>query len=156
MNIRIATTDAEIAACYPVIRVLRPHLAEDSFLSRIRRQENAGYRLAFVLEPDGVVAIAGFRVGENLAWGRFLYLDDLATRPSHRSKGHGAKLLSWHKEYAIKEGCLPLHLDSGMQRKAAHRFYEREGMAMAGFHFVEKRTLDKTRQPTPPPIRRRD
>lgn len=137
MNIRIATTDTEIAACYPVMRELRPHIAENQFLSRIRSQENAGYRLAFVREPDGVAAVAGFRVGENLAWGRFLYVDDLVTLPAHRSKGYGARLLSWLKECAAREGCLQMHLDSGIQRKDAHRFYEREGMTMASLHFVE-------------------
>jgi hypothetical protein len=29
------------------------------------------------------------------------------------------------------------HLDSGMQRQDAHRFYEREGLSKAGFHFAE-------------------
>jgi GNAT superfamily N-acetyltransferase len=86
---------------------------------------------------DRVVAVAGFRIGENLAWGRFLYVDDLATLPAHRSKGYGAKLLSWLMELAAKEGCQQMHLDSGIQRKDAHRFYEREGMTMASFHFVE-------------------
>lgn len=137
MNIRIAITDAEIAACHPVMRELRPHIAKDQFLSQVRSQENAGYRLVFVQEPDGVVAVAGFRVGENLAWGRFLYVDDLVTLSAHRSKGHGARLLAWLKEYAAKESCLQLHLDSGIQRNDAHRFYEREGMTMTGFHFVE-------------------
>jgi GNAT superfamily N-acetyltransferase len=136
MNIRIATTDAEIAACFPVMRALRPHIAEDQFISRVRSQENTGYRLAFFQRPEEVVAVAGFRVGENLAWGRFLYVDDLVTLPPQRSQGHGAALLSWLKDYAAKEGCLQLHLDSGIQRVDAHRFYEREGMTMASFHFV--------------------
>lgn len=135
MSIRIAITDTEIAACYPVMRELRPHIAEDQFLSQVRNQESAGYRLAFVQEPEGLVAVAGFRVGVNLAWGRFLYVDDLVTLPAHRSKGYGAKLLAWLKEYAAKEGCLQMHLDSGIQRKEAHRFYEREGMTMTSLHF---------------------
>ena len=84
MNIRIAITDTEITACYPVMRELRSHIAEDQFLSRVRRQEITGYRLAFVQALEGVVAVAGFRVGENLAWGRFLYVDDLVTRPTLR------------------------------------------------------------------------
>ncbi|WP_363928505.1 hypothetical protein [Thiobacillus sp. 0-1251] len=46
--------------------------------------------MAFVQETDGVVAVAGFRVGDNFAWGRFLYVDDLVTHPAHRSKGYGA------------------------------------------------------------------
>lgn len=137
MNICLATTDSEIAACYPVMRELRPHLAEDQFLSRVRNQETTGYRLAYVQHPDGVVAVAGFRISENLAWGRFLYVDDLVTLTTHRSKGFGASLLSWLRELASNEGCMQLHLDSGAQRKEAHRFYEREGMLVAGFHFVE-------------------
>ena len=155
MSIHIATTDAEIAACYFVMRELRPHVTEDEFLSRIRRQENAGYRLAFVKQPEGFVAVAGFRVGENLAWGRFLYVDDLVTLPAHCSKGYGAKLLSWLKELAAKEGCQQMHLDSGIQRKEAHRFYEREGMTMASFHFVENVAPNKALQPTSPLTRRR-
>ena len=83
MSIRVATTEAEIAACYPVIRELRPHIEEEQFLSRIRSQESAGYQLAYVQEANGVVAVAGFRVGENLAWGLFLYVDDLVTLPAH-------------------------------------------------------------------------
>lgn len=135
MHIHIATTDTEIAACYPVMRELRPHIAEAEFLSRVRGQENMGYRLAYVQEPNGVVAVAGFRFGENLAWGRFLYVDDLATLAGHRSNGYGGQLLSWLKKLAAKEGCLQLHLDSGIQRKEAHRFYEREGMTLASYHF---------------------
>src|SRR3990172_5949182 len=137
MNIRIAITDAEIAACYPVMRELRPHIAEDQFLSRVRGQEGDGYRLVFVREPDALVAVAGIRIGENLPWGRFLYVDDLVSLPAHRSKGYGARLLSWLMELAAKEDCQQIHLDSGIQRKEAHRFYEREGMTMASFHFVE-------------------
>jgi GNAT superfamily N-acetyltransferase len=137
MNIRIATTDSEIALCYYVMRELRPHIAEDQFLSRVRSQEKTGYQLALLEQSNSVVAVAGFRVGENLAWGRFLYVDDLITLPAHRSKGFGACLLSWLREFAEKEGCVQMHLDSGIQRKDAHRFYEREGMSMTSLHFVE-------------------
>lgn len=138
MNIHIATTDAEIAACYPVMRELRPHLVEDEFIFRVRSQEKTGYRLAYVKQAESLVAVAGFRIGDSLSWGHFLYVDDLITLPAHRSKGYGAKFLAWLEEYAAKEGCQQIHLDSGMQRKQAHRFYEREGMAMVALHFVKK------------------
>jgi len=143
MSIHIATTDAEIEACFPVMRELRPHIAEGQFLSRVRSQERAGYRLAYIRRASQVVAVAGFRVGENLAWGRFLYVDDLITASGQRSMGLGARLLSWLKEQAAKEGCSHLHLDSGIQRKDAHRFYAREGMTMASLHFVENTAPDR-------------
>jgi len=138
MNIQIANTDAEISACYPVMRELRPHLEQAEFLVRVRNLQHAGYRLAFMQQPEGVVAVAGFWIRENLAWGRFMYVDDLVTLASHRSQGIGSRILAWLREYAIQEGCQQLHLDSGGQRKEAHRFYEREGVAVFGYHFAEK------------------
>jgi GNAT superfamily N-acetyltransferase len=138
MSIHLATTDAEITACAPVMAELRPHVGREQFLSRVRSQEREGYRLACVRAQQGVVAVAGYRIGQNLAWGRFLYVDDLVTLAEHRSKGHGAALLSWLREEAAREGCDELHLDSGIQREAAHSFYQREGLAMTSLHFVER------------------
>lgn len=136
MDIRIANTDHDIAACYPVMRALRPHINEAEFMARVRNQQSTGYRLAFVHTPQAVVSVAGFRISENLAWGKFLYVDDLVTHPDFRSQTHGATLLRWLKEEAAQHGCAQLHLDSGIQRKDAHRFYEREGMTLIGFHFA--------------------
>jgi len=143
MNIHIATTDKDIVACYPVMRELRPHLTQDRFLAQVRRQQSVGYRLAMVQKGDVVVAVAGFRVSENLAWGRFLYVDDLVTMLAQRSQGYGATLLSWLREYAAAEGCEQLHLDSGTQRHDAHRFYEREGLMKTGFHFAVRNGSDE-------------
>ncbi len=137
MNIAIAESDEGIVACYPVMHELRPHIGADDFLAQVRRQQAAGYRLACVEAQGEVVAVAGFRLGENLAWGRFLYVDDLVTLASRRSEGHGARLLDWLRDYGRREGCAQLHLDSGLQRTDAHRFYLREGMTKASYHFAE-------------------
>lgn len=136
MDIQIARTDAEITACYPVMRELRPHLDEEGFLTRIREQETTGYQLAFIAQQDGIVAVAGFRICTNLAWGRFLYVDDLVTLAAARSRGHGSRLLSWLHGYANARHCSQLHLDTGIQRIDAQRFYEREGMTKTGFHYA--------------------
>ena len=144
MTVRIAVADKEIAACYPVMRELRPHITEADFVSRVRRQEKAGYRLAYLEQPEGVVAVAGFRLGDSLAWGRFLYVDDLVTSAVHRSKGFGSALLAWLRRFGIDAGCQQLHLDSGIQRKGAHRFYEREGMTLASYHFAENLAPEST------------
>ncbi len=143
MIIQLAKSDAEIIDSYPVMRELRPHILENEFLRRIRSQETVGYQLTFIREAKGVVAVAGFRTGDNLAWGHFLYVDDLVTLPECRSMGYGKALLDWLQEYAKQEGCQQLHLDSGFQRKEAHRFYEREGLKSEGFHFAEIIDLNK-------------
>jgi GNAT superfamily N-acetyltransferase len=135
MGIHLASADQEIAACFPVMHQLRPHLTPDAFLARVRSQQRAGYRLAY-LEVDGrPVAVAGFRVSECLSSGRFLYVDDLVTLEAERSRGHGARLLEWLLDQARTEGCEELELDSGIQRKDAHRFYQREGLTIRSYHF---------------------
>ncbi len=134
----VATTEAQIAACWEVLHALRPDVSQSEFVDRVRAQQDDGYQLVYIADGQGPVAAAGFRIGRNLAWGRFLYVDDLVTRPSARSQGHGATLLRWLHDLARAEGCAQLHLDSGAQRLDAHRFYEREGMQNTGSHFVSR------------------
>lgn len=138
MKIRFACTDEEIRACFSVMKTLRRHLEESTFLERIRRQEESGYRLVMLLGDAAPVAVAGFRILENLAWGRFLYVDDLVTLPAERSRGHGAALLHWLQDHARENGCAQFHLDSGTEKTGAHRFYTREGMSLGSYHFLRK------------------
>ena len=137
MQVKIAKSESEVASCYAVMRELRPNIDQVSFPDHIRRQEEEeeGYQLAYVEDVRGAVAVAGFRISENLAWGRFLYVDDLVTLAEHRSKGYGAHLLGWMHDFARSQGCRELHLDSGTQRTEAHRFYKQQGMQLSSYHF---------------------
>ncbi len=136
MDIKLAESDREIDACFAVMKELRPHLQGDDFCRRVRAQQADGYKLAYIAGTGGVVAVAGFRSGANLAWGNYIYIDDLVTAASTRSKGYGKALLEYIKSYGAERGCEQLHLDSGVQRHAAHRFYEREGLLAASLHFA--------------------
>lgn len=136
-SIALAEQPQQIARCFEVMRALRPHLATaDEFLRRVQQQQRAGYRLAYLQVAGEVGAVAGFRFMENLAWGRFLYVDDLVTRESHRSRGFGGRMLAWLTHHAEAEGCGQLHLDSGVQRFATHRFYFGQGMVITSHHFA--------------------
>lgn len=135
MQIETPETDAEIAACFPVMAQLRPHLEKRSFVARVRAQMAGGYLLAALVDGHHVRAVAGYRLGENLAWGRFLYVDDLVTDAAWRGKGCGGRLLAWLIERAREAGCDEVHLDSGLERPASHRFYEGHGLEQASLHF---------------------
>lgn len=137
-TIQIAETPTEISTCYTVMAQLRPQYTQNEFLTQVQRQMKHSYRLVSFSAAGEVQAVAGFRLLENLAWGRFLYVDDLVTHQDARSQGHGKSLLTWLTDYARRQGCAQLHLDSGAQRKDAHRFYLREGMENSGFHFMTK------------------
>lgn len=57
MNIHVADSDEEIAACFPVMCELRVHLTEESFISQICSQELSGYRLAYLMADRQVVSV---------------------------------------------------------------------------------------------------
>ena len=134
-NIILATSDDEINACYPVMAELRPHITQEEFLDRVHRQTAlAGYRLSCAID-DEVKAVAGFRISQCLAWGKFLYVDDLVSKSDERSKGYGGALFDWLVEHARENDCDQFHLDSGVQRFGAHRFYLQKRMAIEAHHF---------------------
>ncbi|MDH5600673.1 MAG: GNAT family N-acetyltransferase [Gammaproteobacteria bacterium] len=135
--IKIKTED-EIHACFNVLAQLRPHIKAEEFVERVLAQYPRGYQLAVVLDDNNVMAVAGYHISQNLAWGKFLYVEDLVTDQKNRSLGHGKQLLDWLHQEAREQGCDQLHLDSGVQRKDAHRFYQREGMRFASQHYVSQ------------------
>jgi GNAT superfamily N-acetyltransferase len=135
-EIALAETDDAIDRCFPVMRQLRPELEPAAFVARVRELQGTGYYLA-ALRDDGVVrAVAGYRFLDMLWSGRVLYVDDLVTDEGARSAGHGGRLFDWLVERAREAECAALHLDSGVQRARAHRFYFIRRMSIVGYHFV--------------------
>lgn len=136
MNVRLLGKDEDLLPLCEVLLELRPQYQLSTLEAQIRKQQAAGYQLAFVERDGQVLAVAGFVVAEKLAWQKHLYVDDLVTRSSDRSSGAGHALLTWLKNHARQQDCQQLHLDSGVQRFAAHRFYLREGLIINSHHFA--------------------
>ncbi len=115
---------------------LRSSYDEPQFLETVQRLSHTqGYVLVALQDEGAVHAALGLRCGESLAWGRYVYVDDLVTTTESRSRGYGKLLLDWAAEYGKRNGCTELHLDSGVQRFSAHRFYLRERMDIVFHHF---------------------
>ncbi len=78
VEFRHAETAADIAACFPAMRQLRPHLTDaEAFSARVGRQAASGYRILAAWRDGEVVGLAGYRPQENLIRGPFCYVDDL-------------------------------------------------------------------------------
>ncbi len=139
ITVKEAASDSDIARIHPVMRELRPHIANaDDFVARVRRQrENHGYRLIYTEDAGAPVAASGFRLTEYLFAGKILYVDDLICLESHRGKGFAGALMRWMETLAKEEGCDQFHLDSGTHRLRAHRFYHRLGLSITSFHFAK-------------------
>ena len=135
MLVNLAESDEQIIECFSTISQLRPHLTKENFVEQVRRQEKDNYQLAFIKVENQVVAVAGFFISESLRYGKFLYVYDLVVDENVRSKGYGNHIFEWLVDYGKSKDCNVLRLDSGVQRFDAHRFYFKQKMKIASYHF---------------------
>ena len=134
-RITVAQGEQEILDCYSVMAELRPHIRSDEFLSLVKRLSAiAGFQLACLTDSE-IKAVAGFRISEWLAGGKYLEIEDLVVKSGERSKGYGGELFDWLVEYAKENNCLQVRLVSRVSRTGAHRFYLRKGMNLEAHYF---------------------
>ncbi|MGK9237012.1 GNAT family N-acetyltransferase [Inquilinus limosus] len=135
-DLRPVEDETAVAACWPLMRQLRPHLESAAELTaRWRVQAASGYRLVALWRGASPVALAGFRVQENLVYGPHLYVDDLVTDEAERSFGHGARLMDWLAGEGRALGCARLVLDTPLTNVLGHRFYYRYGLLATALRF---------------------
>jgi GNAT superfamily N-acetyltransferase len=100
----------------------------------IHQMEN-GFQVVFIGDETHAFAVGGFRTMDVLFSGKTLYVDDLVTHSMHRKKGYAGRLLKWMIQYAKENGYDHFSLDSGHQRKDAHRLYLNHGLDITAHHF---------------------
>ena len=141
MKIKELTTEKEWRSAYEVMRQLRPHLDEASYLDLVKEAvEIDRYHLAALYEGLKIVAVIGFKAMTTLYYGRFVWVCDLVTAEQSRSKGYGEQLLTFVHQWAEEHHFATVALSSGLQRQDAHRFYE-EKMAYSKVSYVFKKEL---------------
>lgn len=129
----------DLRSAFPIMQQLRPHLtSEADFLSRIESMTLNGYRLIGAYDSGVLVALAGYRLQENLVYGTFLYVDDLVTAAAQRGGQWGSRLLQALERLARASGCARLVLDTGLANARAQRFYFREGLLTGALRFQKQ------------------
>lgn len=121
-------TPEQLQEVYPLVHQLRPHLTAAEFAKTATEMMAHGYRAVCLYDGESVgekiLAYAGFAEMLNLYWGRHIWVYELITDENFRGRGYGEILLS-HIEAVARENNLKcVALCSGMEREAAHRFYE--------------------------------
>lgn len=153
MKIVELTTETEWREAFPVMRELRTHLDEEIFLDLLRAMRPSGYRLFAARDEAGVIrALAGIGEHTNLYYGHHIWVYELVTTASERSRGFGKALMDHVEMLARDLGCDTVALASGLQRADAHRFYEQKvGMMRSAYTFQKSvRPSIFTWPPAPP------
>ena len=138
IEIKNALDEETILSCFTLVKELRPHLSQKSFIEQIERQRQDGYQILFIEEHTQIVSFMGYRIQEYLAWGKILYIDDLVTKSNYQKQGYGSKLIDYAVEIAKSNNCSQVHLDSGYNRNSAHSLYLSKGFILSSHHFSMK------------------
>ncbi|WP_409250984.1 GNAT family N-acetyltransferase [Bacillus sp. SCS-153A] len=124
MEIREAVTEQEWEQAYQLLFELRTDLSREEFNLLLKDMRTEGYKVFCLYDSGRIVSLAGVIIRTNFYAKRHLFVYDLVTTSSGRSKGYGKKLLRYVEEWGKEQECETIGLDSGLQRKEAHRFYE--------------------------------
>lgn len=145
VEIKHIESDVDLEASFPVMQELRPHLSDRAnYAARVAQQRTQGYRLLAAWRDGAIAGLAGYRLQDNLLYGRFVYVDDLVVTASLQRSGIGERLLQAARQQAIALHCKHFVLDTGLHMALAQRFYFRQGLLARGMHFVEPLTQDAT------------
>ncbi|MFJ5762542.1 GNAT family N-acetyltransferase [Neobacillus sp. NPDC093182] len=132
--------EKEWLEAFPVLNELRTHLNKSTYLDFLHSMREEGYKLFAIYDNEQVVAVTGIAIRTNFYYGKHIFVYDLVTQSSQRSKGYGEQLLSYIHQYAIRNGCGIVALESGLFRAEAHRFYETK-MGYEKFCYSFKKVL---------------
>jgi GNAT superfamily N-acetyltransferase len=132
--------EKEWLEAFPVMNELRTHLNESTYLEILHSMREEGYKLFALYHNEQVVAVTGVAIRTNFYYGKHVFVYELVTQSSQRSKGYGEKLLSYIHQYAIDNGCGIVTLESALFRSDAHRFYETK-MGYEKFCYSFKKVL---------------
>ena len=98
--------------------------------------DNPNSDILLAVEDDTVIGMASvYKDYFSIRDGWRTWLQDLVVTSDYRSGGVGSALLSAAAGWARDHGCTHVDLASGLGRKDAHRFYQRERMHKASYDF---------------------
>ena len=143
MEIIEFTKEEEILANYDILRLLYsadkyPHMSREFYSEMIPELMKNGYRQVAVLIDEKIVGVSSFEVITRLYMGRIMRVNDLVILEDYRGRGIGRKLIEYIKEQSIADNCNAMVLDTGIERKDAHKFYEKLGFKIHAHHYIKR------------------
>lgn len=123
----------ELDIVWEVISQLRVELKYDEFENLIYDMRHKDYKMFGLFDSGELITYAGAFIQTNLYHKRHLFVDDLVTYDSVRSRGYGNAMIEYLTNYAKVAGCENIVLTSEIQKEDAHDFYEKNGFIKKSF-----------------------
>lgn len=133
MEIRLLKHD-EYQLMLPLVIELNPKTDPELLKTRLEEIKQHGYECAGLFIDGQLCAICGMWIMAKIYVGKQMEIDNVAVLPEMRSKKLGNALMEWVYDYAKKQGCNTVELNTYVGNHRSHKFYYNEGFKILGFH----------------------
>jgi diamine N-acetyltransferase len=138
MIIKKLNTKSEIAPCFEILKQHHGHIKKADFLRYIDEiLQEKNYQMIGAFVDEKLVAIAGYWVLTRFYSGKYIQIGNMVVSQNQRNGGIGKKLLDFIENEGKKQNCEHFILDSRLDNKNSHLFYEQNGFEVMGYHFMK-------------------
>ena len=112
----------------------------DSFRTLVKKQISDSDKTIFVAESNDVTVVGMVSVIFLSRLNQIqyeMYIPELIVTEKYRNQGIGTSLINTCIFLAKEKKCHKIRLESGIQRKEAHKFYEKLGFESKSFSFTK-------------------
>jgi GNAT superfamily N-acetyltransferase len=124
------------AAIIPLAHKLRPE-ADPGLLGGYLTEmfDLPTYHCFGLLQEGKLVALSFGWITVRFYSGKQLEVDNVIVDPNIRSQGVGQHFFSCIQDWAVRNQCKTIELNTYVQNSRSHKFYFNEGYSILGFHF---------------------
>ena len=129
-------TAADSDAIVPLANKLHPRLEAEKVHAYLAEMFAFPTYYCFGLWQEGkLVAMSNGWITVRIYSGKQLEVDNVIVDPDLRSQGVGKIFFEHIQDWAVRNQCNTIELNTFVQNSKSHKFYFNEGYAILGFHF---------------------
>jgi GNAT superfamily N-acetyltransferase len=127
----------ELPEAYEVLCQLRVDMDYKEFEDLVYEMRHKEYKMIGVFEALELVTYVGVYVQTNFHYKRHLFVDDLVTYDSFRSRGYGDAMFEYLVNFAKVAMCENIVVSSVIDNIDAHKFFETMDFERESYTFVK-------------------
>jgi len=129
-------TAADLDTVAPLANKLHPHLELAAVRASMQEMFQFPTYYCFCLFQAGrPIALSNGWITVRIYSGKQLEVDNVIVDPDLRSQGVGKFFFAHIQDWAHRNGCHTIELNTFVQNSKSHKFYFNEGYKILGFHF---------------------